>query len=333
MTIRLPGFLKGSKVMPKFTVKDNKPTRNAFGEAMAELGKTNQDVVVLCADLKGSLKLEKFSENHPDRYFSVGIAEADMIGTAAGLAIGGKIPFTATFAEFSTGRVYDQIRQSVAYSGLNVKICASHAGLTLGEDGATHQALEDIGLMRALPGMTVLVPCDANETYSATLAAARHQGPVYLRFGRPNQPNFTEINPDFQIGKAVVLKEGSDVTLVATGILVWKALEAADRLEADGISAEVINIHTIKPLDSDAITASSLKTGAVVTAEEHQMHTGLGDAVAQVLSTRNPVPLEIVAVQDTFGESGLPDELLSAYGLTSGALADAAKKAISRKKI
>ncbi|MBN8707522.1 MAG: transketolase family protein [Bacteroidetes bacterium] len=318
--------------MPIYPVKDNKPTRNAFGEAMAELGQSNPDVVVLCADLKGSLKLEKFSENHPDRYFSIGIAEADMIGTAAGLAIGGKIPFTATFAEFSTGRVYDQIRQSVAYSNTNVKICASHAGLTLGEDGATHQALEDIGLMRALPGMTVIVPCDANETYSATMAIAKFKGPVYLRFGRPNQPNFTEINPDFQIGKANVLNPGKDVTIIATGILVWKALEAAEILQAEGLTVRVINIHTIKPLDVEAIVTAAKETGAIVTAEEHQKNTGLGDAVAHVISTQFPVPLEIVAVNDTFGESGLPDELLTQYGLSTQDLVKAAKKAISRKK-
>lgn len=318
--------------MPIYPVKDNKPTRNAFGEAIAELGQSNPDVVVLCADLKGSLKLEKFSENHPDRYFSIGIAEADMIGTAAGLAIGGKIPFTATFAEFSTGRVYDQIRQSVAYSNTNVKICASHAGLTLGEDGATHQALEDIGLMRALPGMTVIVPCDANETYSATMAIAKFKGPVYLRFGRPNQPNFTEINPDFQIGKANVLNPGKDVTIIATGILVWKALEAAEILQAEGLTVRVINIHTIKPLDVEAIVTAAKETGAIVTAEEHQKNTGLGDAVAHVISTQFPVPLEIVAVNDTFGESGLPDELLTQYGLSTQDLVKAAKKAISRKK-
>lgn len=318
--------------MPIYPVKDNKPTRNAFGEAMAELGQSNPNVVVLCADLKGSLKLEKFSENHPDRYFSIGIAEADMIGTAAGLAIGGKIPFTATFAEFSTGRVYDQIRQSVAYSNTNVKICASHAGLTLGEDGATHQALEDIGLMRALPGMTVIVPCDANETYSATMAIAKFKGPVYLRFGRPNQPNFTEINPDFQIGKANVLNPGKDVTIIATGILVWKALEAAEILQAEGLTVRVINIHTIKPLDVEAIVTAAKETGAIVTAEEHQKNTGLGDAVAHVISTQFPVPLEIVAVNDTFGESGLPDELLTQYGLSTQDLVKAAKKAISRKK-
>lgn len=318
--------------MPIYPVKDNKPTRNAFGEAIAELGQSNPDVVVLCADLKGSLKLEKFSENHPDRYFSIGIAEADMIGTAAGLAIGGKIPFTATFAEFATGRVYDQIRQSVAYSNTNVKICASHAGLTLGEDGATHQALEDIGLMRALPGMTVIVPCDANETYSATMAIAKFKGPVYLRFGRPNQPNFTEINPDFQIGKANVLNPGKDVTLIATGILVWKALEAAEILQAEGLSVRVINIHTIKPLDVEAIVTAAKETGAIVSAEEHQKNTGLGDAVAHVISTQFPVPLEIVAVNDTFGESGLPDELLTQYGLSTQDLVKAAKKAISRKK-
>lgn len=318
--------------MPIYSVKDNKPTRNAFGEAIAELGQSNPDVVVLCADLKGSLKLEKFSENHPDRYFSIGIAEADMIGTAAGLAIGGKIPFTATFAEFSTGRVYDQIRQSVAYSNTNVKICASHAGLTLGEDGATHQALEDIGLMRALPGMTVIVPCDANETYSATLAIAKFKGPVYLRFGRPNQPNFTEINPDFQIGKANVLNPGKDVTIIATGILVWKALEAAEILQNEGLTVRVINIHTIKPLDVEAIVTAAKETGAIVTAEEHQKNTGLGDAVAHLISTQFPVPLEIVAVNDTFGESGLPDELLANYGLSTAHLVEAAKKAISRKK-
>lgn len=318
--------------MPKFAVKEMKATRNAFGEAMTELGHENKNVVALCADLKESLKLGKFSEEFPDRYISVGIAEADMIGTAAGLAIAGKIPFTATFAEFSTGRVYDQIRQSVAYSELNVKICASHAGLTLGEDGATHQALEDVGIMRALPNMSVIVPCDANETYLATKAVAKHNGPVYLRFGRPNVPNFTELNADFKIGKSVELNSGKDVTLIACGVMVWKALEAADLLDKEGISARVINMHTIKPLDNDAVIKASKETGAIVTAEEHQKHTGLGDAVAHVLGAYAPAPLEIVAVEDTFGESGLPDELLAAYGLTAEHIYHAAKKAIARKK-
>lgn len=318
--------------MPKFTVKEMKATRNAFGEAMVELGHEDKNVVALCADLKESLKLGKFSEEFPERYISVGIAEADMIGTAAGLAIGGKIPFTATFAEFSTGRVYDQIRQSLAYSELNVKVCASHAGLTLGEDGATHQALEDIGLMRALPNMTVIVPCDANETHLATKAIAKHKGPVYLRFGRQNVPNFTEKTDKFTIGKSVELNAGKDVTLIACGVMVWKALEAADLLEKEGISARVINIHTIKPLDKEAIIRAAKETGAIVTAEEHQMNTGLGDGVAHVISTNHPCPLEIIAVQDTFGESGLPDELLAAYGLTSENIYKAAKKAISRKK-
>ncbi|NUQ80338.1 MAG: transketolase family protein [Bacteroidetes bacterium] len=318
--------------MPSFKVYDQTPTRNAFGEAMVELGKTRPDVVALCADLTGSLKLEKFSSEFPDRFFSLGIAEADMISTAAGLAIGGKIPFTTTFAEFSTGRVYDQIRQSVAYSNLNVKICASHAGLTLGEDGATHQALEDIGLMRALPNMTVIVPCDANETWSATLAVAEHKGPVYLRFGRPNQPNFTERTRDFRIGKAVKLREGNSVTIVACGIMVWKSLEAADLLAREGIEAEVINMHTIKPLDQEAILTSFSKTGCGVSVEEHQKNIGLGDAVAHVLSTRLPLPLEIVAVNDRFGESGLPDELLTQFGLAVSDIADAARRAVSRKK-
>lgn len=319
--------------MPKFTIKEMKATRNAFGEAMTELGKENPKVMAICADLKGSLKLEKFSELFPERYISIGIAEADMIGTAAGLAIAGKIPFTATFAEFSTGRVYDQIRQSVAYSELNVKICASHAGLTLGEDGATHQALEDVGLMRALPNMTVVVPCDANETWSATHAIAKHVGPVYLRFGRPNVPNFTEKKTDFQLGKADVLNPGTDVTLIACGIMVWKALEAADELEKSGISARVINIHTIKPIDRDAIISAANETGAIVTAEEHQMNTGLSDAVAHVTAQYSPVPMEVVAVQDTFGESGQPDELMDVYGLTVQAIVEKAKLAISRKKI
>lgn len=318
--------------MPKYAVKEMKATRNAFGEAMVELGHENKNVVALCADLKESLKLGKFSEEFPERYISVGIAEADMIGTAAGMAIAGKIPFTATFAEFSTGRVYDQIRQSVAYSDLNVKICASHAGLTLGEDGATHQALEDVGLMRALPNMTVIVPCDANETHVATKAIAKQHGPVYLRFGRPNVPNFTELNADFKIGKSVELNKGNDVALIACGIMVWKSLEAADVLEKEGISARVINMHTVKPLDNDAVIRAAKETGAVVTAEEHQKFTGLSDAVAHVLGTHQPCPLEIVAVEDQFGESGTPDDLLDHFGLTVDHIVRAAKKAIARKK-
>ncbi|MBQ0767918.1 MAG: transketolase family protein [Bizionia sp.] len=309
----------------------NKDTRSGFGAGLTELGKTNENVVALCADLIGSLKMDDFKKNHPERFFQVGIAEANMIGMAAGLTIGGKIPFTGTFANFSTGRVYDQIRQSVAYSGKNVKICASHAGLTLGEDGATHQILEDIGLMKMLPGMTVINPCDYNQTKAATLAIADHDGPVYLRFGRPAVANFTPADQKFEIGKALHLVDGADVTIVATGHLVWEALEASKVLNEKGISAEVINIHTIKPLDAQAIIDSVSKTKCIVTAEEHNHLGGLGESVARVLSQHKPTPQEFVATNDTFGESGTPAQLMEKYGLNSEAIVKACQKVISRK--
>lgn len=314
----------------KYTNSGSKDTRSGFGAGLTELGKTNPKVVALCADLTGSLKMDEFQANHPERFFQVGIAEANMIGIAAGLTIGGYIPFTGTFANFSTGRVYDQIRQSVAYSGKNVKICASHAGLTLGEDGATHQILEDIGLMKMLPGMVVINPCDYNQTKAATIAIARHEGPVYLRFGRPSVPNFTPENQKFEIGKALLLEEGTDVTLIATGHLVWEALVAATVLKEKGISAEVINIHTIKPLDDDAILKSVQKTGCVVTAEEHNFLGGLGESVARVLSQNFPAPQEFVATNDTFGESGIPAQLMEKYGLNANAIVNAALKSIGR---
>ena len=309
----------------------NKDTRSGFGAGLTELGQTNENVVALCADLIGSLKMDAFKANHPERFYQVGIAEANMIGIAAGLTIGGKIPFTGTFANFSTGRVYDQIRQSVAYSGKNVKICASHAGITLGEDGATHQILEDIGLMKMLPGMTVINTCDYNQTKAATLAVADHNGPVYLRFGRPKVANFTTENQKFEIGKAVNLTEGNDVTIVATGHLVWEALEAAKVLNEEGISAEVINIHTIKPLDSTAILESVSKTGCIVTAEEHNYLGGLGESISRVLAKNKPTPQEFVATNDTFGESGTPAQLMDKYGLSSKAIIQASKKVISIK--
>jgi len=317
--------------MKTYTNTGNKDTRSGFGAGLTELGKTNENVVALCADLTGSLKMDEFKANHPERFFQVGIAEANMIGIAAGMTIGGKIPFTGTFANFSTGRVYDQIRQSVAYSDKNVKICASHAGVTLGEDGATHQILEDIGLMKMLPGMTVINTCDYNQTKAATLAIAKHHGPVYLRFGRPKVPNFTPENGDFEIGKAVKLIDGNDVTLVATGHLVWEALEAAKALNESGISAEVINIHTIKPLDDEAILESVNKTGCIVTAEEHNYLGGLGESVARVLAQHRPTPQEFVATQDTFGESGTPAQLMEKYGLNSEAIQKAAKTVLKRK--
>ncbi len=312
-------------------VLGNKDTRSGFGEGLAELGRKNPNVVALCADLIGSLKMDAFKNENPDRFFQVGIAEANMIGLAAGMTIGGKIPFTGTFANFSTGRVYDQIRQSVAYSQKNVKICASHAGLTLGEDGATHQILEDIGMMRMLPNMTVIVPADFNQTKQATIAIADHQGPVYLRFGRPVMPIFVKPDAKFVIGKADVLNEGTDVTIIACGHLVWKSIEAVKMLAEQGISAELINMHTIKPLDEEAILKSVSKTGCVVTAEEHMMHGGLGDAVAQVLSRKLPSPHEYVAVNDSFGESGTPMELMVKYGIDTINVVDAAKKVIGRK--
>ena len=317
--------------MKTFEVYDKKDTRSGFGAGLLELGKENENIVALCADLTGSLKMDAFAKEFPKRFFQVGIAEANMIGMAAGMTIGGKIPFTGTFANFSTGRVYDQIRQSVAYSDKNVKICASHAGLTLGEDGATHQILEDIGLMKMLPGMTVINTCDYNQTKSATKAIAKHVGPVYLRFGRPVVPNFTSPTDEFQIGKALMLNEGADVSIFATGHLVWKAIEAGHILAEKGINAEIINIHTIKPLDREAVLASAKKTGCVVTAEEHQMNGGLGDSIAQLLITNLPCPLEMVAVNDSFGESGTPEELMEKYGLNAAAIVNAALKAISRK--
>jgi transketolase len=311
--------------------KEKKDTRSGFGAGLSQLGKSNPNVVALCADLTGSLKMDAFQKDHPDRFFQVGIAEANMIGLAAGMTIGGKIPFTGTFANFSTGRVYDQIRQSVAYSDKNVKICASHAGLTLGEDGATHQILEDIGLMKMLPGMTVINPCDYNQTKAATVAIADHHGPVYLRFGRPAVPIFTPADQKFEIGKALMLEEGTDVTIFATGHLVWKALEAYDILKEKGISAEIINIHTIKPLDSEAVLKSVRKTKCAVSAEEHNRWGGLGESIASVLTSDFPAPLEMVAVNDTFGESGTPDELMKKYGLDTVDIVNAAVKAIGRK--
>lgn len=312
-------------------VLGNKDTRSGFGEGLAELGRTNPNVVALCADLIGSLKMDTFKNENPDRFFQVGIAEANMIGLAAGMTIGGKIPFTGTFANFSTGRVYDQIRQSVAYSQKNVKICASHAGLTLGEDGATHQMLEDIGMMRMLPNMTVIVPADFNQTKQATIAIADHIGPVYLRFGRPVMPIFVKPDAKFVIGKADVLNEGTDVTIIACGHLVWKSIEAVKILAEQGISAELINMHTIKPLDEEAILKSVSKTKCVVTTEEHMMHGGLGDAVAQVLARKLPTPHEYVAVNDTFGESGPPMELMTKYGIDTVNIVESTKKVINRK--
>jgi transketolase len=318
--------------MKKYTFTEKKDTRSGFGAGLSELGKTNPNVVALCADLTGSLKMDAFQKDHPERFFQVGIAEANMMGIAAGLTIGGKIPFTGTFANFSTGRVYDQIRQSIAYSGKNVKICASHAGLTLGEDGATHQILEDLGLMKMLPHMVVINPCDYNQTKAATIAIAKYEGPAYLRFGRPNVPNFTAPDQKFEIGKAVMLNEGTDVTIIATGHLVWKAIEAGEKLAEKGISAEIINIHTIKPLDEEAILRSVAKTKCVVTAEEHQMNGGLGDSVAQLLGRKLPSPQEYVAVNDSFGESGTPDQLMTKYGLDAVNIIAAVGNVLKRKK-
>jgi transketolase len=311
---------------------NEKETRAGFGDGIAEVARTNPNVVALTADLAGSLKLNQFIKENPDRFVQCGIAEANMIGVAAGLTIGGKIPYATTFANFATSRVYDQIRQSVAYSGKNVKICASHAGLTLGEDGATHQVLEDIGMMKMLPGMTVIVPCDYNQTKAATIAIAAYEGPVYLRFGRPKWANFTAENQKFEIGKAQVLAEGTDVSIIACGHLVWMAVEAAKQLAEKGISVDLINMHTIKPLDEAAIIQSLTKTGCVVTAEEHQANGGLGDSVANVASRNCPVPHEYVAVMDTFGESGKPTDLLAKYGLSTSSIVAAAEKAIARKK-
>ncbi|KGE13868.1 transketolase family protein [Sphingobacterium deserti] len=317
--------------MKKYTYTESKDTRSGFGAGLLEAGKQNENVVALCADLIGSLKMNDFIKAFPERFFQIGIAEANMMGIAAGLTIGGKIPFTGTFANFSTGRVYDQIRQSIAYSDKNVKICASHAGLTLGEDGATHQILEDIGLMKMLPGMTVINPCDFNQTKAATMAIANYEGPVYLRFGRPVVPNFTPADQTFEIGKAVMLNEGTDVTIIATGHLVWEAIQAGEELEKLGINAEIINIHTIKPLDEDAVLKSVTKTGCVVTAEEHNRLGGLGDSVAQLLATKKPSPQEFVAVNDSFGESGTPAQLMEKYGLNAKSIVAAARKVIARK--
>jgi transketolase len=317
--------------MKQFEILGKKDTRSGFGEGLLELGRTNPNVVGLCADLTGSLKMDAFEKEFPERFFQIGIAEANMIGMAAGMTIGGKIPYTGTFANFSTGRVYDQIRQSVAYSQKNVKICASHAGLTLGEDGATHQILEDIGMMRMLPNMTVIVPADHNQTKQATIAIAEHNGPVYLRFGRPVVPIFVQPDAKFIIGKADVLTEGTDVTIIACGHLVWKSIEAAQELAAMGISADVINMHTIKPLDEKAILDSVRKTKCVVTAEEHMLNGGLGEAVSQVLTRNFPAPQEYVGVNDSFGESGTPDELMVKYGLDTVNIVAAAKKVIERK--
>ena len=317
--------------MKEYINQGSQDTRSGFGAGLTELGRTNPNVVALCADLIGSLKMNQFVEENPERFFQVGIAEANMMGIAAGLTIGGKIPFTGTFANFSTGRVYDQIRQSIAYSGKNVKICASHAGVTLGEDGATHQILEDIGLMKMLPGMVVINPCDFNQTKAATMAIADYDGPVYLRFGRPKVANFTPVDQTFEIGKGLLLQEGSDVTIVATGHLVWEALEAAKTLNEKGVSAEVINIHTIKPLDNDIILKSVAKTGAIVTAEEHNFLGGLGESVARVLVENAPTPQEFIATQDTFGESGTPAQLMEKYGLNANAIVAASEKVIKRK--
>jgi transketolase len=317
--------------MRKFEYTEKKDTRSGFGAGLYELGKQNKNVVALCADLTGSLKMNQFAEEFPERFFQCGIAEANMMGVAAGLTIGGKIPFAGTFANFATGRVYDQIRQSIAYSGKNVKICASHAGITLGEDGATHQMMEDIGLMKMLPGMTVINPCDYNQTKAATIAIANYEGPVYLRFGRPKVPNFTPENQSFEIGKALLLNEGADVSIFATGHLVWESIEAAQVMEQQGISTEIINIHTIKPLDEEAVLTSVSKTKAVVTAEEHLMNGGLGDSIAQLLSRKMPTPLEMVAVNDLFGESGKPEDLMKKYGIDSSNIIKAVETVLKRK--
>ncbi len=318
--------------MQKYTNTGDKDTRSGFGEGLTELGRNNNNVVALCADLTGSLKMNDFAKENPDRFIQVGIAEANMMGIAAGLTIGKKIPFTGTFANFSTGRVYDQIRQSIAYSSKNVKICASHAGITLGEDGATHQILEDIGLMKMLPGMTVINTCDFNQTKLATIAIADYNGPVYLRFGRPKVPNFTSKNFDFIIGKGILLKEGKDVTIVSTGHLVWESIEASKKLEEIGISSEIINIHTIKPLDEEIIINSVKKTNAIVSAEEHNFLGGLGESISRTLSLNYPTPQEFIATNDTFGESGKPSDLMKKYGLDADSIIKAVKKVISRKK-
>jgi transketolase len=317
--------------MKKYTYTETKDTRSGFGAGLLEAARKNPNVVGLCADLTGSLKMNAFENEFPERFFQVGISEANMMSMAAGMTIGGKIPFTGTFANFSTSRVYDQIRQSIAYSNKNVKICASHAGLTLGEDGATHQVLEDLGMMKMLPGMVVINPCDYNQTKAATMAIAEYEGPVYLRFGRPKMPVFTPADQDFKIGEAVMLNEGADVTILATGHLVWEAIEAGHILADMGIDAEVINIHTIKPLDAEAILKSVEKTGCVVTAEEHQMNGGLGDSVAQLLARKSPSPLEMVAVNDSFGESGVPALLMEKYGLTRSDIVKSVEAVMKRK--
>ena len=317
--------------MKQYTNQGSNDTRSGFGDGLTELGRTNPNVVALCADLIGSLKMQNFIDENPERFFQIGIAEANMIGIAAGLTIGGKIPFTGTFANFSTGRVYDQIRQSIAYSGKNVKICASHAGVTLGEDGATHQILEDIGMMKMLPGMTVINPCDYNQTKAATLAIADFNGPVYLRFGRPKVPNFTTPEIGFEVGKGILLNPGTDVTIIATGHLVWEALKASEELEREAIYAEVINIHTIKPLDEDIILKSVQKTGCLVCAEEHNYLGGMGESIAGLLSLKSPCPIEFVATQDTFGESGTPAQLMSKYGLDKKAIMAKVTSVLKRK--
>jgi len=317
--------------MKQYTNQGSNDTRSGFGDGLTELGRTNPNVVALCADLIGSLKMQNFIDENPERFFQIGIAEANMIGIAAGLTIGGKIPFTGTFANFSTGRVYDQIRQSIAYSGKNVKICASHAGVTLGEDGATHQILEDLGMMKMLPGMTVINPCDYNQTKAATLAIADFNGPVYLRFGRPKVPNFTTPEIGFEVGKGILLNPGTDVTIIATGHLVWEALKASEELEREAIYAEVINIHTIKPLDEDIILKSVQKTGCLVCAEEHNYLGGMGESIAGLLSLKSPCPIEFVATQDTFGESGTPAQLMSKYGLDKKAIMAKVASVLKRK--
>lgn len=324
-------FHRQSSSMKKYIDQGKQDTRSGFGAGMTELGRTNPKVVALCADLVSSMKIQEFIDENPERFFQVGIAEANMMGIAAGLTIGGHIPYTGTFANFSTGRVYDQIRQSIAYSGKNVKICASHAGITLGEDGATHQILEDIGLMKMLPGMVVINPCDFNQTKAATLAIADYDGPVYLRFGRPKVPNFTPKDQKFEIGKALVLNEGTDVTIVATGHLVWESLLAAEALESQGISAEVIDVHTIKPLDKETLLRSVKKTGCVVSAEEHNYLGGLGESISGELAMHYPVPQEFVAVQDSFGESGTPEALMDKYGLNNKAIQNAVLQVLKRK--
>ncbi len=317
--------------MKKFINQGNNDTRSGFGAGLLEIGRNNKNIVALCADLTGSLKMNEFKNEFPERFFQVGIAEANMMGIAAGMTIGGKIPFTGTFANFSTGRVYDQIRQSIAYSGKNVKICASHAGVTLGEDGATHQILEDIGLMKMLPGMTVINTCDYNQTKAATISISNHYGPVYLRFGRPKVPNFTDPNQDFKIGKGVKLIDGNDVTIVATGHLVWEAIESCNQLKKEGISAELINIHTIKPLDEKIILKSIVKTKCIVSAEEHNIIGGLGESISSILVRNNLVPMEFVGVEDSFGESGTPTQLMNKYGLSSEKIMEKCKKVILRK--